>query len=218
MCRKRPEDFQIPGEDFDMSLSKNEQYVLNCVLDASVSPNRLKRRLHSSHSDTLLEQLQEAFLQMHLFVGYPAMIEALRILYENQKSDSSSAGKEKERQDFDERGEAFCRTVYGDQYEALMKSMKSYHPDLPVWILRDGYGRVLAREGLSGRVRELISVLLLAYTGFSAQLRSHLRGAIHLGASKADLREVQNLIEEHSSAELSSEVANEFNQLLEQSF
>jgi 4-carboxymuconolactone decarboxylase len=51
-----------------------------------------------------------------------------------------------------------------------------------------GYGRVLARPGLSTRARELITVAALAAMARERQLVSHLLGASRVGASRAELR------------------------------
>ncbi len=60
-------------------------------------------------------------------------------------------------------------------------------PDLD---LEEGYGKVLSRKALSGSVRELCTCASLIVTGFPRQLHSHLRGALNLGCSEEQLREV----------------------------
>jgi 4-carboxymuconolactone decarboxylase len=47
----------------------------------------------------------------------------------------------------------------------------------------EGYGKVLARPGLSLITRELCVAALLAVLDAPAQLHSHLRGALNVGAS-----------------------------------
>jgi hypothetical protein len=55
-------------------------------------------------------------------------------------------------------------------------------------MIEQGYGRVLTRPGLSGPVRELIAVTVLAALGWERQLVSHLLGAVRLGATPAAIR------------------------------
>jgi 4-carboxymuconolactone decarboxylase len=62
------------------------------------------------------------------------------------------------------------------------------HPDLAVWMLEEGYGRVLSRPGLAARERERVAVTVLAALGWERQLVSHLIGARRLGASASGIR------------------------------
>ncbi len=51
----------------------------------------------------------------------------------------------------------------------------------------EGYGKVLGRPGLTLVIRELCIIATLAVTGASKQLYSHLRGALNVGALRADV-------------------------------
>lgn len=68
--------------------------------------------------------------------------------------------------------------------------MRSYHPALAVWIEEFGYGRVLARPGLSFRERELLAVAVLAALRLEPQAESHVRGALRSGATLKDVEGV----------------------------
>ena len=48
-------------------------------------------------------------------------------------------------------------------------------------MVQEGYGKVLAREGLALWRRECCVVAILAVLGAGPQLRSHLRGALRTG-------------------------------------
>ncbi len=60
-------------------------------------------------------------------------------------------------------------------------------PELADWILEEGYGRVLSRPVLSIRERELIVVAVLAALRLPLQLESHVRGALRVGATAAEV-------------------------------
>jgi 4-carboxymuconolactone decarboxylase len=66
----------------------------------------------------------------------------------------------------------------------------------------EGYGKVLARPGLPLVMRELCIVAILAVTGASKQLYSHLRGALNVGALPADvdtaLAEAEQFLDDES--------------------
>jgi 4-carboxymuconolactone decarboxylase len=78
--------------------------------------------------------------------------------------------------------------VYGASFAKLRRNIAAHHPDLAAWMIEQGYGRVLARPGLSSRARELVAVAVLAATGWERQLLSHLLGAERLGATRAEIR------------------------------
>lgn len=136
-------------------------------------------------------EVEEALLQAHLFVGFPAVLTAMdrwRDLRgqpaapeadELATSASTSAWRE--------RGEAVCRRVYGSAYEGLREGVSRLHPALDRWMITEGYGKVLGREGLELGVRELCNVALLAAAGWRPQLHSHARGALLVGVPEEDV-------------------------------
>ena len=91
------------------------------------------------------------------------------------------------------RGGEVCRTVYGGQYDSLRDNVRRLHADMERWMVSEGYGKVLARPGLSLVHRELCIVALLAVTGWGSQLYSHLRGALNAGAEEAEVEEALDL-------------------------
>jgi alkylhydroperoxidase/carboxymuconolactone decarboxylase family protein YurZ len=122
-----------------------------------------------------LRWLREVTLQNYLFVGYPRAIHALQTLSHcAQGRDVKRYLLEPTRsRDWLRRGRELCRQIYGEQYEALLVVMRRTHPELADWMIREGYGKVLARPFLGPRVRE----------------RSHAAGALHVGAKRAEARE-----------------------------
>jgi 4-carboxymuconolactone decarboxylase len=68
--------------------------------------------------------------------------------------------------------------------------VRQLHPDLDDWMVATGYGRVLSRPGPSARERELCIVAVLAGQDVAPQLRSHLLGAMNVGATATECRAV----------------------------
>lgn len=68
-------------------------------------------------------------------------------------------------------------------------------------MLAEGYGKVLGRPGLELRVRELCIVALLVGLDAEPQLYAHLRGALNVGASPAEVDEAVRIAVEQVSAE-----------------
>ncbi len=130
--------------------------------------------------------VKEALLQVHLFAGFPASIEAFRILDEF----SSLRGKSRsqvEKPDLN-RGKSVLRTVYGDKYQSLIEGMRRLSFELAYWMIHDGYGKVLSRRGLRLKEREVLAVAALAALGWERQLKSHLYGCLNSGVSVRELK------------------------------
>jgi len=137
------------------------------------------------------EALREVILTAYLFDGYPAALEGFRLL-------ASILGKPKlttiprytndEVRLWRERGERLCRVIYGPQFKKLTDHVLEIAPELSDSMIVEGYGKVLARDNLDVRLRELCVVAILAMKGRARQLLSHILGALRLGVSEADLR------------------------------
>lgn len=130
--------------------------------------------------------VEEALLQSYLFLGFPAALTALaawRDRVGGEGSDPDPLARPGSLRGWRERGEAVCRSVYGDSYGSLRRNVGRLHPALDRWMVEEGYGKVLGRPGLDLSTRELCVVALLAAEGWGPQLRSHLRGALNVGAS-----------------------------------
>ena len=92
------------------------------------------------------------------------------------------------------RGEATCRIVYGNNYAKLRRNVAALHPALDQWMVTEGYGRTLSRPGLDLKRRELCTVAQTAVLETPHQLHSHLRGALHAGATAEEVEAVIHLI------------------------
>ncbi len=129
--------------------------------------------------------VEEALLQSHLFVGYPATMAAFAA-WRRIAGPAADAVVETD-VDREGRGAEVCERVYGDQTEALRANVAALHPELERWMLGDGYGRVLGRPGLSLPVRELCVTALLCAQDAEPQLYAHMRGALRTGATEDEL-------------------------------
>lgn len=134
------------------------------------------------------EAVEEAILQSHLFLGFPAALRGLRAWRQLRQGATAPGPSPAEASEADpgtwrERGEEVCRRVYGSAYRGLRRNVRRLHPEMDAWMVRDGYGKVLGREGLDLASRELCIVATLAASGSPREpLHSHLRGALRTGA------------------------------------
>lgn len=132
------------------------------------------------------EAVEEALLQSYLFLGYPAALNGMR-LWREISGRAPPRAVEQDWAAWVRRGEEVCARVYGRQYHALRRNVRSLHPDLERWMVAEGYGKVLGRPGLELAARELCIVALLVVSGHEPQLYSHLRGALNAGATPAQV-------------------------------
>lgn len=134
--------------------------------------------------------VEELVLQSYIFAGFPRALNAAR---EWRRLSGLPAPDDDEGEDFRlasewrERGEATCARVYGPFYERLRYNIRSLHPALDAWMIVEGYGKVLSRPGLDLIRRELCIVAACAAAQQDRQLHSHLHGALHSGATDADV-------------------------------
>jgi 4-carboxymuconolactone decarboxylase len=157
----------------------------------------------------------ETILEVHLFAGFPAAIEAFIALrpYFNTRTAKSSAGPPA-RTSHRARGVRVCRRVYGENFGKLMKNMRALNPDLARWIMEDGYGKVLGRPGLSLLHRELIAIGVLGSSGWPRQLESHIRGAMNTGGSPQMLLKTLEILRPFVKAGRKRDVDTLFSRLL----
>lgn len=168
---------------------------LSAALGGRDDPRReriLDRAAERAKADSrVAADVEEALLQAHLFVGFPAVLTTMRKWRELR--DAPAAPEEdglsapEATSAWRERGEAVCRRVYGSAYEELRSAVARLHPALDRWMVTAGYGKVLGRDGLELGVRELCNVALLAAAGWGPQLHSHARGALLVGVPAEDV-------------------------------
>jgi 4-carboxymuconolactone decarboxylase len=144
---------------------------------------RTARRLRAARREA-----EEVALMLVLYAGFPGALESLRLL------NATWPGRVRRTREgvpatWRLRGMALCRRVYGPAIGRLLPAVRALHPDLEVWMVEHGYGRVLSRPGLGARERELVTVSSLAALGWERQLVSHVLGALRVGASAAQVRE-----------------------------
>jgi alkylhydroperoxidase/carboxymuconolactone decarboxylase family protein YurZ len=132
---------------------------------------------------------REALLQAHLFAGFPRLVEAYGVLARAGGLGRLEEGEALAEPDQCARGRELFERIYAGESDRVRAILSAAHPDFARWIEGHAYGRVLAREGLAADRRELLAVAGLAAQDQQRQLASHARGALRLGATRAELEE-----------------------------
>lgn len=160
--------------------------------------------------------VDELLLQSVLMVGYPrAMVAAgMWRTATGISAPATDADASYDRaEEWNRRGEVTCAIVYGKNYERLRRNIQALHPALDIWMVAEGYGRTLSRAGLDLRRRELCIMVQTAVLDTPRQLHSHLRGALHGGASPAEIGAALRVIEPLLLPEVRQRVFDLWNKL-----
>ncbi len=137
-------------------------------------------------------QIKEVILQSYLFCGFPNTIEGLIIFRQVLKENGLNDAHYHETRDdaaMIADGTELCRIIYGKNYDKLVENMKGLSSDLHLWMMREGYGKVLSRPVLNPVERELCTVASLSALGRERQLVSHIKGAVNAGAHEDEIHE-----------------------------
>lgn len=182
-----------------MNIITDELKLLISITITALENNEAKLRSLCNEYLQLysFQPVYEALLQLHLFAGYPCSLTALSILHSEYQQISPKGSiaeivdnEPYHYQTYKDRGLHTCELVYTNTFAPLMAKLKEYSPQLQEWMLIDGYGKTLSRNGLSIQHREILVVSVLLVQGWKKQLYSHLRGAKNVGCSQNVLLEL----------------------------
>lgn len=169
-------------------MDKDLKFLTRIVALVSLGKRRkLKSEIDKALSSNVkLERIEEAILQCYLFAGFPAVIEGFKVLREIT-GNKHRKSKRYDVKKFRSNGIKTCRKVYGENFDKLVKNIKSLHPEIFEWMIIEGYGKVLSRDVLSLKEREILNVSILTSLGWKNQLHSHIKGAINTGAKRDEV-------------------------------
>lgn len=144
-----------------------------------------------------VQWVEELLLQSILMTGYPRALVAFGLWRKVSGAVAPSEDPDAEYTrltQWEARGEETCGRVYGGNYAKLRRNIRDLHPAVDRWMLVEGYGRTLGRPGLDLMRRELCTVAQTAVLRTERQLHSHLRGALHSGASFEQVEAVLGVV------------------------
>src|SRR5258708_15109335 len=99
----------------------------------------------------------ETALMLVLYGGYPAALEALRVVQQAWPG-RTVATREGTPAQWRARGAKLCARVYGPSYARLLPAVRALPPHLAVWVEEHGYGRRPSPSGLRVGALQRISV------------------------------------------------------------
>ncbi len=90
-----------------------------------------------------------------------------------------------------ETGMELLQKIDGRGGEAVLKSLEDIAPDLGTYIVEFAFGHIYARDGLTLREREMVTLAsLLTAGGCEPQLKVHIQGALQVGITPEKITEI----------------------------
>ena len=138
-------------------------------------------------------EIRETVYQCAPFIGFPKTLNAIAAMNEvfTQKGISLPLEKaetvtEENRLD---KGDEIQHRLYGDEIARRYTWLpEDFSGKIPQWLTELCFGDFATRQGLEGKTRELLTVVILAALGGAeTQVRSHIAGAIKAGNTKEEI-------------------------------
>lgn len=139
-------------------------------------------------------EIVETILQMALYPGFPASLNALdaaQEVFEEEGVNYDPPSIEATRNRYQE-GSELIGQVYGDPdtAENLVENLGDIAPDMARFILEFPYGDVYSRPGLDMQSREIATIAALTAMGTAApQLKTHIRASLSVGLTEEQITE-----------------------------
>lgn len=119
--------------------------------------------------------------------------------------------------DLYEKGLAKHTEIFGTGVEEWRKKFREINPDAVEYLMKYCFGTYYCRPGVELKVRELCTVSALAVLGRWPQLKSHIGGALRVGATKVEITEILLQMENYAgwpvtltALEIADEVFKDF--------
>jgi 4-carboxymuconolactone decarboxylase len=161
---------------------------------------QVRDALAEAHATVPHLWIEELLLQTYLFAGFPRALNAFRE-WRRHVAAPAAVSPALDAAAWERRGRETCRAVYGRMYDKLRDNINGLHPALDAWMIIEGYGKVLSRDGLDLPRRELCIVAACVASGQDRQLHSHLHGALNVGVSPSVVREALDALSHAVSAD-----------------
>lgn len=140
------------------------------------------------------EQIVEAFVQLTIYAGFPAALNAIQTAREVFTSRGMEPAPHTHRAGASERfetGSRLLEEIDGTGGAAVIGALQDISPDLGRFIVEYSFGDIYARPGLTLRERELVTVASCIALGTCVpQLQLHMHGYLNVGGTKDEVIEI----------------------------
>jgi len=184
--------------------NKSKEVVAVSSLIAQGAIPQLKVHLNGAlNSGCSINEVKEIILQMSVYAGFPKSINAMNAFKEvlQERSEKGIADKKgvtfliQNNPDRYKLGVEYLSLLSKEQEQVLKDSYDEISPELVQFTMEYGYGDVFSREDLDKKYRQIATIAALATLGNSQpQLKFHIKGALNIGISKEEIKEIMLLM------------------------
>ena len=174
--------------------NRMRELVTITVLAVNATLPQLKSHVAAClHVGVTPEEIREAIYQCAPFIGFPKTLNAIAAMDEAFAAAGISlplkdGGTTGEEERFSA-GKKLQESLYGTEIKDRYTWLPDGFPEaVPRWLTELGFGDFMTRKGMDGKMRELLTVIILAALGGAeVQLRSHVAGALKAGNTKEEI-------------------------------
>jgi 4-carboxymuconolactone decarboxylase len=177
---------------------KTRELCTNAILCSLGKPEELNLHLLAAFNvGWTFEELREVFILCAIPAGWPASLDALRYLCEwceahgIETADPLEMREDYYTADWYQIGYDKGAQLFGEEsWKKYLNDLSLLDPDLANFVVVNLYGKLLTRETLDDRTRELCLVAAFAALKDKQNLKLHIKGALNSGATATEVREI----------------------------
>ena len=185
--------------------NKSKEIVAISSLIAQAAIPQLKVHFNGAlNSGCSINEIKEIILQMSVYTGFPMCINAMNALKEVLHERTSKGFVDLEGETATNipsdnnrytTGSAQLSLLNEQQEQLLTDSFGNFAPELIRFTIEYGYGDIFSRNNLAPRYRQIATISALATLGNTQpQLSFHIAGALHIGVTEQEIKEVMLLL------------------------
>jgi 4-carboxymuconolactone decarboxylase len=188
----------------ELSLKHKEIAVVAALTAMGNAMPQLKVHLNGAlNVGCTTEEVKEIILQMSVYAGFPAALNAMTALKEVLK-ERDWKGHEDDREtksdcvhakDRYETGAEWLTKLEKDQVNKLKQNFEDIAPDMVRYTIEYPYGDIYSRPGLDLKSRQIATIAALTALGTAVpQLKFHINAGLNVGLMTMEITEVMILM------------------------
>lgn len=185
--------------------NKSKEIVAVSSLLAQGALPQLKVHLNGAlNSGCSATEIKELILQMSVYAGFPRCINAMNAFREVCEERKVKGIDDREGHTMEHKTDTTERYAKGvealshlDRLQAqrLEDGYRDFSPELVRFIVEYAFADIHSREGLEKKYRQIATVAALSTGGNApAQLKFHIRGALNVGVTEDEIKEIMLLM------------------------
>jgi 4-carboxymuconolactone decarboxylase len=187
-----------------LTLKHKEIAAVSALVAMGNAAPQLKTRLNGAlNAGCSLDEVSEVILQMSAYAGFPAAINAMKVLKEvvlerngsGHEHGPAETAMKRSRADRYETGVEWLSKLDPNIVRAFEDEFESVMPDIARYTIEYGYGDVYSRQGLVLKSRQMATISAVAALGTApVLLRFHINCGLNVGLTEQEIMEVMTIV------------------------